>query len=626
MKWFEQELIELLSKGLELVAEEVVDGPSNFLKQLPLHEWGFKHCPAVPYWGDEYGDPDLKHILATLVKLNARGQEGIPTAYHGLSTEYTIGGQKHNAYQFLYGAGRPGTGDDPPRGSPPPNKLRVDEPRDFTLSWTRYENVYKDSQDLVEPFADTLKHDEAANDNFWPTIASFGLPYNLLVLAKVDAERAGELERQLRDAWTKEDMGALQAAGLLYEIDMSILESLGPSTAIDGSTRFTPATVTVLKQDPDSKALTPIAIKAWTERGPSHVYVRDDNAWLYALQAAKTSITVWGIWLGHVYHWHIVTAAMQMTMYSELPEGHRLYQLLQPQSQELIDFDFILLTQLWGQIAPPTPVAGYMPLLRLLDAFAAKDGGRTFFDDDPRSELSRRALDAKDFSVVTDWDAYPVVGFLLDVWEITGEYVTAVVHDIYSNNDEVADDKHLQAWMAASGDPNRGNVRGLPSPIKTRDELARVLTSILYRVTVHGTGSLNPAVNPALSFVANYPPCLQKAEIPEPSRHLRDEELLEYLPHTGTIGGMTTFYFTFVYSEPYERLIPNKGIKSEPYFSGEQKSCNDALFAFRTGISAFVDKYLVAWNDALERIRGAPGLPPSYAEDQAGQWPSSIEI
>ena len=54
----------------------------------------------------------------------------------------------------------------------------------------------------------------------------------------------------------------------------------------------------------------------------------DDKAWLYALQAAKTSITVWGIWLGHVYHWHIVTAAMQMTMYNHLPAGHPLWPLL----------------------------------------------------------------------------------------------------------------------------------------------------------------------------------------------------------------------------------------------------------------------------------------------------------
>jgi hypothetical protein len=314
---------------------------------------------------------------------------------------------------------------------------------------------------------------------------------------------------------------------------------------------------------------------------------------------------------------------MQMTMYNHLPDGHRLYPLLQPQSQSLIDFDFVLLTQLWGQIAPPTPVAGYLPLLELLDRFAED---RKFFDDDPPAELKKRGLDVDDFTVVTAWDAYPVVGFLLDIWKITGEYVTAVVYDLYASDADVAEDKGLHAWITASRDPHQGNVRGLPETIKTRDNLAKVLTSILYRVTVHGAGSLNPAVNPALSFVANFPPCLQSAHIPEPGDRVTDEHLLKLLPHTGTIGGMTTFYFTFVYSKPYERLIPSGGVESDPYFPSSQGACNAALFAYRAGISAFVDQYLVAWNAALARIRGTTESPPGYAEHQQGQWPRSVEI
>ena len=30
------------------------------LSRLPLLEWGFVNCPAIPYWADEYGDPDLR--------------------------------------------------------------------------------------------------------------------------------------------------------------------------------------------------------------------------------------------------------------------------------------------------------------------------------------------------------------------------------------------------------------------------------------------------------------------------------------------------------------------------------------------------------------------------------------
>ena len=63
-----------------------------------------------------------------------------------------------------------------------------------------------------------------------------------------------------------------------------------------------------------------------------------------------------------------------------------------------------------------------------------------------------------------------------------------------------------------------GPLRGMLPVVDraARAELAGVLTSILYRVTVHGAGSLNPSVNPTLTFVSNFPPCLQSAKIPSP--------------------------------------------------------------------------------------------------------------
>ena len=628
MSWLRSLETSLLKKALHAEPSEVVDAPrtdASFLKQLPLREWKLEHCPAIPYWADEYGDPSLEHIAATVINLNGRGLEATPTAYHGLSTEYTIDGQKNIAYEFLFDEPLPGGPSGQARSTAslaPPDRLPLDKRDDFTLSWTTYQDMYTDSQGFVQPFADSLKTAEAATKSFWPTIATFGLGYNLLVLAKVDAKRAKVLERELGDAWGAEKMSALQTKGLLYEIDMSILASLEPFTALDGAVRFTPGTVTLLKQDPQTKALTPVTIQISTAGSPTRVYRNRDPAWLYALQAAKTSITVWGIWLGHVYHWHIVTAAMQMTMYNRLPAGHKLYALMQPQSQSLIDFDFVLLSLLWGQISPPTPVDGYMSLLKLLDEFAKK---RSFHDDDPLVELQNRGIDETDFTVNDPWDAYPVVGNLLEIWGITGDFVTAVVDGLYANDPEVANDKGLQAWMAASGDPAEGNIRGLPIPITSRAELAGVLTSILYRVTVHGAGSLNPSVNPTLTFVANFPPCLQRAEIPEPTVPVTPDDLLPLLPHTGTIGGMATFYFTFAYSQPYEALIPKGGPTADQYFT--EPSCNAALVAYRTRIGDFVRDYTNAWNDALARIYGtAPGPVPKYAQNQAGQWPRSIEI
>jgi hypothetical protein len=424
--------------------------------------------------------------------------------------------------------------------------------------------------------------------------------------------------------WTNQDADSGVAAQVVYEIDMSILTSVGHYQAPDGTTRFTPGTITLLRQDPTTKALTPFGIQLSTSDGKTYVYRYSDKAWIYALQAVKTSITVWGIWLGHVYHWHIVTAAMQMTMYNTLPASHKLWPLLIQQSQSLIDFDFALLTTIFEKISPPTPVSGKDALLKLLDTFAA---GRTFFGDDPINELQKRGITSADFRVSSDWDAYPVVGYLLNIWKISEGFVKPVVHTFYASDDSVKNDTGLQAWLTASRDPLDGNVD--LEPIETRAKLIELLTSLLYRVTVHGAGSLTPTVHPALSFVSNFPPCLQSTDIPDPDVKLSDTELLARLPNTGSCGWMTTFYFTFAYSDPYVPAIPKGGVNLDLYWQppSSQPKCNAALIAYRENIQAFVKAYTKDWNDEVARICGRiAGTPPAYADGQVEQWPRNIEI
>jgi hypothetical protein len=312
---------------------------------------------------------------------------------------------------------------------------------------------------------------------------------------------------------------------------------------------------------------------------------------------------------------------MQMAMFNKLPAGHPLWTLLQPQSQSLIDFDFVLFAILFGKIAPPTPVDGYMSLIGLLDTFAE---GRTFFDDDPLNELAARGITREDFSAEKDWDRYPVVGYLLELWEASHDFVEIVVRDQYHTDRQVAEDAGLQQWLTACRDPAHGNVK-VPE-IDTVELLVDLLTSLVYRVAVHGAGSLTPSVNPVLAFVSNFPPCLQSAVIPEPADQLAPADLLALLPHTGTIGGMATFYFTFVYSRAYAPLIPAGGITSDPYWPSNP-TCSAALVAFRTRIAAFVEEYTDDWNQALAWFRGKPaGALPLYTQGQVEQWPISIEI
>jgi hypothetical protein len=98
------------------------------------------------------------------------------------------------------------------------------------------------------------------------------------------------------------------------------------------------------------------------------------------------------------------------------------------------------------------------------------------------------------------------------------------------------------------------------------------------------------------------------------------------LPHTGTLGAMTTFYFTVVYGMPDVPLIPSGGINAPPYYPGAPEDpANQAWFAFRGRVHAFIDTYTADWNAALARVRGSDPGVPSYGQGLYQHWASSIE-
>jgi hypothetical protein len=141
----------------------------------------------------------------------------------------------------------------------------------------------------------------------------------------------------------------------------------------------------------------------------------------------------------------------------------------------------------------------------------------------------------------------------------------------------------------------------------SRSALERVLTSFLYRITVHGVSRLESSSNPALTFVANFPHCLQRATIPDPRARLSTRALLGYLPNTRTIAGAVGFYFTFAFSTPYEPFIPFGGVDANLFFPGGRRSPrNRALIELRNGLAGFIDDY-------------QPESPQRF------QWPLSIE-
>lgn len=586
--------------------------------RLPLHLLGLHDIPAVPF--------SIPQTLEATVKLLLRSKQ-TEQALNGLQNVYTIEGQTANGRAFLYGLGQQKEDEDAKesvkkelkealnkdfqrkdklldriskpsplpvlQAVPPINQLNLEKPSEFAMGWTVFADVYRKGAPLLPGYAATLEVSdagvEAATKAFFKSISHEGLAFNLLLPKKV-----GELE---------------------YDIDLGIFKSLEafPESGQD-AWRFTPAVVVHLRQDPLSKELLPFSIEVSDYQGAhSRTYIKDDSGtsnagWMYALQAAKTAVTVWGIWLGHVYHWHIVTAAMQMTMFQNLDASHPVRTFLDPVSKYLIGFDgFLLLT--FKHAAPPTSLQNGLQWMSLENTFAA---GRSYHDDDPRETLLRLGIEEADFTTAGGkaWDQYPIVAYMLELWDACEVFVGTYVKAKWPTGRAVVDDRDLKKWITAAGKPRDGNVKGLPK-FKNEDtaqaELISLLTSYLYRVTAHGCSRMDTAANPALSFVGNYPPTMQIKDLPEPDADFDTGELLRYLPQTGTIGSMITFLFTFVFSPPYESLIPPTGITEDLYLGdGLADPLNQALLAYRRRVEAVIDTY-------------AAGAP-TYS-----QWPRNIE-
>jgi hypothetical protein len=203
------------------------------------------------------------------------------------------------------------------------------------------------------------------------------------------------------------------------------------------------------------------------------------------------------------------------------------------------------------------------------------------------------------------WNLYPNAQLVQKIWAMVAAYVESVVDAGYANDSAVAADRDLANWIGFAS--TTANVAGL-SKMNTRAALKAVVTSVLYRITFHGIGRLRNVGAPDPPFAPNYPPCLQSTTIPDPATPLSTADLLKYLPNTGSLGSLVSFYYIFAYNAPYVPLVPYKGPEDELFFDqSKYPAANQALIDFRKGIEHFIADFQPDWV-------------------QTGQWPRNIEL
>jgi hypothetical protein len=218
------------------------------IPRLPL-QFFFKNLPAFPV--------DLEGMLDTLAKLAIRGEQ-VMQAKQGLTEMFTINGRTDVAYQFLFGTttATPVTDAraalmqllrDNPAGAlaafekllheggdafrtpsvATANAVSLDDPKQFSISWTTFPAVYQSGLQLLPAWAASLTDIDSATAQFWPMIAQNGVAYNLLIAEKVSLSKIDALRSKFESVWSGH-FDSAAAAGNLYVIDMSRFEALKP--------------------------------------------------------------------------------------------------------------------------------------------------------------------------------------------------------------------------------------------------------------------------------------------------------------------------------------------------------------------------------------------------------------
>ena len=174
---------------------------------------------------------------------------------------------------------------------------------------------------------------------------------------------------------------------------------------------------------------------------------------------SKTSITVWGIWLGPrlpLAHRHGRDADDDVQPAPRRPQALRRCCSL---SRSRSSTSTSSCSRSLGHRSRHR--RRWTAPSRSSRCSTVRGQGREFFDDDPLTELQKPRARLKRLHGEDAWDAYPVVGYLLDIWNITDKYVRPVVDDLYTSDDEVASDTGTEGLDGPRAATHRsGNVAG----------------------------------------------------------------------------------------------------------------------------------------------------------------------
>jgi arachidonate 15-lipoxygenase len=216
----------------------------------------------------------------------------------------------------------------------------------------------------------------------------------------------------------------------------------------------------------------------------------------------------------HLGHTHLVIEAAIVAAQRNLGQAHPLYILLDPHFQLTLALNDYAsknliapggaVNQLFG-----TTLEGCLTVL--VRGMRAYDFSRAA----PPKELEDRGVSDRQ-----GLPQYPYRDDALRVWTPIEQFVRRYVALYYGNDEDVCQDWELQGFIRSFGDPQQGNIQGVPAQISTRDRLVEIIATLIFTATAQHS-ALNYAQFPFMGYAPNITGALYA---PAPTQDTKQEQ------------------------------------------------------------------------------------------------------
>ncbi|MEM7248647.1 MAG: lipoxygenase family protein [Acidobacteriota bacterium] len=309
----------------------------------------------------------------------------------------------------------------------------------------------------------------------------------------------------------------------LYVLDHSRYQPLVDRLEERREGRYLVAPRALYRLSPAAPGLMPVAIQL---RKPvdrdEPVFLRDgSDEWLMAKLLTHAADTTSLELRHHLAQTHLLLEGVIVAAHRTLAQRHPVLRLLEEHFEETLainDFGKDTLINPGGFLDQLMPGDLEETMELVSEAISDYRLDRGGLPDDLRS----RGLDIED-----RLPNFPYAEDGLLVWSEIERFVRHYLSLYYSSDAELAEDAEIARWLEAMSGP--GRLRGVPSSVTARDELARLLTHVIWIA-----GPRHCAVNyPQWDYIAHVPNMSFSLYAPAPralGTHDTEQSLMRLLP------------------------------------------------------------------------------------------------